>query len=99
MNIRYLLPEHSIALNKLRVKTFLPDLVLAGFLVGLPAIFKLVQKPILAGVFRQGYDFSSSVAFEGLDATAQVRRLCNKMEMVIQENIGIEAETLVLAAE
>lgn len=55
MYISNLLPQHSIILNELRVRTLLPDLITAAVLECLLAISELMQQPVLLRGLRPTY--------------------------------------------
>lgn len=94
-----LLPQHRVALNQLWVTPFLPELVRA---LGLPPFLivrQLVEQPLPPRGFELGNDPTGGVPFERLKDSGKIGSLAHEMEMILENDVRIEPQPLVLAAE
>ena len=99
MDILGLLAQHLPRLDFLRMIPFLPNLMYAFFFVGSLEIFQLIQQPahVLSG--HAVNEHLRRVALDGLHRLRQVGGTDDEMQMVIHDDIGIESQSLVIAAK
>jgi hypothetical protein len=81
------------------MKPFLPDLIIALVLGRLLIILELVQNPSLLILLQPGDEALGGVAFKIPYDIGQFVSGDHQVQMVVQNNIGIELESFMLAAE
>jgi hypothetical protein len=99
MQVVDLLLQHRLGDDLLGMKPFLPDLVVAPGLGRLLKILQLIQDPGLMIMFQLGDDALAGVALEIPDDLRQSVTRHNQVQMVVQDDIGIELQVFMLAAK
>jgi hypothetical protein len=99
MQVVDLLLQHRLGDNLLGMKPFLPDLVIAPGLGRLLMILQLIQDPGLLIMFQLGNDALGGVALEIPDELRQFVTRDHQVQMVVQDDLGVELQAFMLAAK
>jgi hypothetical protein len=99
MQVVDLLPQHLLGNNLLGVKALLPDLVAAPGLAGLLIIAQLIEHPGLLVLLQLDQEALGAVALEIPEGRGQVGGGGHQVEMVVQDDVGVNLEVLVLAVK
>lgn len=97
MQVFQLLKHDRIAHDGLRMRSFLPDLILAFGFVWRALVAQLAQQPVTTFFLQVFEDSSRGMAFQiGQDAS-QLRRGNDRVEVGVEYDPGIEFERFMLA--
>ena len=98
MDVRDLLPEHLLALNHLRVRELLPDLVGTLGLILLLEVLELIQQPLPPALPRRRQDLAGGVPLDGLNRRDEIRPGRDEVQMVLHDDVGVHPKALLPAA-
>ena len=99
MQVIDLLLQHLLGDDLLGMEPFLPDLVLALSLGRLLIILQLIQEPGFLILPQQGDKALGSVTFKIPDCICEAWSGHHQVQMVVQDDIGVNLQVFVLATE
>jgi hypothetical protein len=91
--------QHLFGDDLLGMKPFLPDLVSALGLGRLLMILELIQNPGLLILPQPGYEKLGGIAFKIADDIGQFVTGDHQVQMVVQDDIGIDFQAFMLTAK
>ena len=97
MQIFQFLLHDGVIANCLWMHTFLPDLMLAGSLVLSAMQRQLIEKPVAFFEFQLLENDLGSESLEGAQGCGEIRSREDGVEMIIQNNPGMNLQGLMLA--
>ena len=97
VQILQLLAHHRIIRDNLRMRTFLPNLVLVGFMSP-TVITKLIQNPFPVLVSESFQNLGGGKALQIAQHRRQIGRGEDGVEVIVEYNPGINLQHLVLSA-
>ena len=99
MQVIDFLAQHFFGNDLLGMEPFLPDLVITRDLGRLLIILELVQNPSLLILRQAGDDLLGGVAFKIPNDTAQFITGGHQVQMVVQDDVGIDLQAFMLTAK
>ena len=90
------LVHHPISHDRLRMRSFLPDLMCARLMRG-PVILQLVKQPMTSFRFQLNDDLTSSKALQITQNGRECGSRKDRVQVIVQDHPAINFETLMLS--